>query len=420
MIVYRSFLNQRTGYSLAAAMDVLALAEAGVDFKTCTLSPRQPVDLRLDLFGRAQKAVAERHDPRGWELPGVQFLRAIPTDALAPYDRARSETFPVFSGRRDQRFVCATVFEAPVWPAGWGSSCNLYDRIVLPGEWLAQAARARGVVSPITVVPHAMEWPPEKDENGLSDIPPPFHRAKWWWERPSRTRDGYGWRGLHVFADGTHMLRKNLSSAVEAFWRAFDHDDGAVMLLKTSWFAPVHEAIFMHELHEIRRRLGRTRYAPVGIIDSTLTWSEHWGLFRWCTCYLSMAYAEGVGLPLIQAGGLGKPIVCTHGPGHLDTAPQALFVNSRDAIAGQLEALDPLATLDRCDNCDRHFGVAHIHHDDPWRVPSIEHAAELLRTVHMPEHVQYAQEAAKRVRERHGLAQVGAQLARIVREVEAS
>ena len=418
-LVYRSFLFQKTGYSLAAHMDVLAMAEAGAGewpggFKTCTLTPKAP-PLTFDLFGRAQQVAQERHDPASWKLPGVQIIRSIPTDVFAPYERARSDQgFPIYRGP-EQRVICATVFEAPRWPMGWASSCNLYDAIVVPGEWLAQAARAAGVESRIEVIPHAMEWPPERDENGLSEIPP-VDKAKWWWERPSQLRDGYGYRGPHVFTDGTNMLRKNLSSAVEAFWRAFDHDDGAVMLLKTSWFKPIHEAVFMHELSQIRKKLGRTKYAPVGLIDSTLTWSEHWSLFHWCTTYLSMAYAEGVGYPLLQAGGLGKVIVCTDSPGHRDTAPQALFVESRDATFGQLRPFDPVSTLDRCEHCGYEFGVAHIHEDDPWRVPLIESAAVRLREATKPQVQAGALIDAVKVHDRHNLRAVGEQFLKLARE----
>lgn len=393
---YRGYLSLKSGYAMASMMDCLALDRVGADFKCGSLVPGRGVH---DYFGPADEVVARRLDPTCWDAPGTQILRCIPTDALAPMENARSDQGFMVSNRRDQRKICATVFESPVWPKGWIAASNLYDALVLPSQWLADTARAAGVVAPIHVIPHALVWEGE-------------------WARESAARKGYGFswwdepvgdEPVRVLSEGTYMLRKNIPAAVEAFWRAFEPGE-AVLQLHTHWFRRDHRALLMEELwarrERVRRETGRRALAAVVIDDSNLDWHQLWERYHWVAAaplrgiYLSMAYAEGVGYPILMAAGLGLPVVCTDCEGHRDTAPWSYLVKSTPTRPGALFPFDPMHDS---------FRIAHIYDDDPWWKPDPLDAAEKLRmAVRKPS--DELLEIQRAVRLRHSLFEVGTKL----------
>lgn len=353
-LTYRSFLFQQTGYGLAAHQDILSLADAGADFKTSSLTPSVYQD---GIFGRSQDAAKARHDPNAWKDSDTVLYRSIPTDAIAPFWRGRSDSFQV-RANRVQKLGLFTVFESPVWPKGWRVAANAYDGLSVPAGWLALAAREAGVEVPIHVIPHALEFPDKAPE-------PALPKCEAWWEAP------IGDERIKVLCEGTYMLRKNIPAVVEAFYRAFNPLE-AVLLIHTHYFKPVHKYLLMGELREVRERLKIRHAPPVLISDARLSWDELWSLFSWSTIYCSLAYAEGVGYPLLFAGGLGIPIVCTDHVGHRNTAPQALFAKSSDRLFESLEPFDPLVKYDN-------FQIAHIHPEDVWRRPDPSDAAYCLQ-----------------------------------------
>lgn len=393
--VYRSFFVN-SGYGFAAAMDALALKAAGADFATCTLAREPP----MAVFGRGSDAAIAHYDADSWrDTTRPHLVRAIPTDVLGPFPRARSCSAPGgYAGSR-QKVALLTVFEAPVWPAGWVATSNAYDLLSVPGRWLADAAVAADVKTPIRVIPHAMDWP--------DPMPPPALPPCGAWFDPSPPRTDF-----KVLVDGTYMARKNLAGAVEAFWRAYNANE-ATLLVHTHWFSPGHRDRFLGELADIRLRLGKKRYAPVLVSAADLGWRQLWAMYAWADIYLSLSRAEGVGLGLVMAAGLGKAVVATDSPGHRDTVPHARFVAAQDVPASKCLASDPMTVLDS-------FRVAHIHPLDPWREPSVEDAEAQLRALHRTADgysTERSRKAAAEARRRHDPAAVGAQLVALAKEL---
>lgn len=397
-MIYRGYLSHRSGYAMASMMDCLALERAGVDFSCASLVPGRGVQ---GFFGAADEVVARRIDPTCWNEPGPQIIRCIPTDALAPLPSARSDQgFPA-SHRSDQKLICATVFECEQWPVGWVTASNLYDALILPNEWLADTARRAGVTSPIHVVPHALDW------DAPSEMPAPHPMGESWWEEPT------GCETIRVLFEGTYMLRKNIPAAVEAFWRAFERAE-AVMLVHTYFFQPEHRALLMRALWEKRmllRREGKTDFPPVIIDSASLDWARLWKMYHWAKqaargcAYISTAYAEGVGYPLLMAAGLGIPVVCTDCPGHRDAVPFAHFIPSTPTTPGRLWPFDPV---------DRTFRIAHIYEDDPWFRPDPEQAGHIL---HAAAKCTVADSDRASLFNRHDPEMVGRQLASVAGSV---
>lgn len=374
MLTYRGFLSLKSGYAMASMMDCLALDRVNAPFKCASLvRSHRPV---IGLFGESDEVVARHVDPSCWDAPGTQIIRCIPTDAIAPMLNARSDQgFPVHLGP-DQKRICATVFETPNWPVGWVTAANSYDALILPAQWLKESAEFAGVKSPIFVVPHALDFPEVAPARELN-IPAEY------WFGPSSADVAHTGRSpremppYRVLFEGTYMLRKNIPAAVEAFWRAFEPGE-AEMLVHTHFFHPDHRAFLMRELWERKEKFSPRTLPLVRVSDCPLGWNDLWGMYSWCASapakgiYISMAYAEGVGYPLLMAAGLGIDVVCTDFVGHRATVPFAQMVNSTPTNPGKLRPFDPM---------DRSFRIAHIYDEDQWMRPDPEHAAGILKAI---------------------------------------
>lgn len=120
----------------------------------------------------------------------------------------------------------------------------------------------------------------------------------------ARAEFGFGAREfvcLFVFDAASIVKRKNPGAAISAFRRAFAPDEPARLVLKTVNLAPRLRAAFERLAGDARVEL-RDGYVPHGeVLD----------LVAACDAYLSLHRSEGLGLTLLDALLLGKPVVAT-------------------------------------------------------------------------------------------------------------
>jgi glycosyltransferase involved in cell wall biosynthesis len=106
---------------------------------------------------------------------------------------------------------------------------------------------------------------------------------------------------LFVFDAASIVKRKNPGAAIRAFRRAFASDEPVRLVLKTVNLAPRLRAAFERLAGDARVEL-RNGYLPHGeVLD----------LVAACDAYLSLHRSEGLGLTLLDALLLGKPVVAT-------------------------------------------------------------------------------------------------------------
>jgi hypothetical protein len=161
---------------------------------------------------------------------------------------------------------------------------------------------------------------------------------------------------LFVFDYFSTVERKNPVGLIEAFQRAFEPDEGPWLMLKTI------NAEFRPEARE------RLRHAIGGrddilLVDATIEETELAALYERADCYVSMHRAEGYGLTLAQAMVLGKPVIATDWSGNTD------FMTPSNAYLVDYE-LGPVGP-----------DAEHYPQEGVWAIPSVEHAAELMREV---------------------------------------
>jgi glycosyltransferase involved in cell wall biosynthesis len=162
-----------------------------------------------------------------------------------------------------------------------------------------------------------------------------------------------GFRVLVMFDFFSTLERKNPLGAIKAFRRAFNPEDGAVLVLKSvnGQHRPERQA----ELMEASG--GRS---DIVLIDRTISGAERDALISACDCYLSLHRSEGHGLPLAEAMATGKPVVATAYGGNME------FMNTENSY---LVAWTPTCVGE---------GVEHYPAGANWAEPDVDDAARLL------------------------------------------
>jgi hypothetical protein len=151
--------------------------------------------------------------------------------------------------------------------------------------------------------------------------------------------------------------RKNPDGVIEAFRRAFALGSGAKLVLKT-----------VNGRDRKPRVLAELEAAAAGRDDIVLTDGyvserERDAMIAACDCYVSLHRAEGLGLPMLEAMWLGKPVIATGYSGNLD------FMDDASSY------LVPFRLVSVPENEMIHAAAAR------WAEPSVEVASSHMRRV---------------------------------------
>ena len=162
---------------------------------------------------------------------------------------------------------------------------------------------------------------------------------------------------LFVFDFRSVMKRKNPLGLVAAFRRAFQPNEGPLLVIKC-----VNGEKRFSEFSEL--------LSAVKGMDDVIVINEYFeaeksaALMNLCDCYVSLHRSEGLGLTLAEAMLLGKPVIATGYSGNLDfmTPDTSYMVPWKRVKVGKgAEAYSSMAT---------------------WAEPDIGVAAEMMRTVY--------------------------------------
>jgi hypothetical protein len=172
-------------------------------------------------------------------------------------------------------------------PADWTAQCNAMDAIWVPSQWVREMFVSSGVRVPVSVV-------------GVDALAPP-------WVAPP---DAGHFRLLSVFE---WSERKNPLGLLRAWCAAFDGDDGVALTLKVSRY-PDPEKTFEYVQSSCGARSSASsrcaraahRHRAARAVGAQM---------RSCTsaaiAYVSLAHAEGWGLPPWEATLAGRPVLHT-------------------------------------------------------------------------------------------------------------
>jgi glycosyltransferase involved in cell wall biosynthesis len=316
------YLRDESGWGAAARGYVRALESLGVPVALddlSGLSSNRSGDLSLGAF-------TEGHS---------YDVNLVCVDAAQHYAILSHLGTDLFEDRYN---IAAWTWELPRFPEKWHDRFAYYDEIWVTTSFVANTLAP---VSPVPVV----RVPPvltssvvgscEKGRRRLGVEPEEFVF-------------------LFVFDFHSHMQRKNPLATIEAFKMAFTPGEAARLVFKC-----VNAGSDPEGFSEM---CAKSRGYPVDIHSGYWSALDLRDLMAACDAYVSLHRSEGMGLTITDAMALGKPVIATSWSGNMD------FMNVSNSF--------PV----RYDLVELQDNVGPYRAGEVWANPSVEHAAEQMRT----------------------------------------
>jgi glycosyltransferase involved in cell wall biosynthesis len=239
------------------------------------------------------------------------------------------------------RNIGCTMFETDRLPGDWLAHCNAMDAIWVPAEWVRDMFLASGVTVPVSVVGvDAIDLPVE---------PPPA-------DGPFRFLSVFEW-----------SERKNPLGLLRAWCAAFDGDPDVALVLKVGRHADARQNLeFMQS--ELKRALAgikpRRSFPRIDISPHLLSTAQMRQLHERCHAYVSLAHAEGWGLPPWEATLAARPVI------HTAWSAPMEFVHAQGQVACHLSPVYGMAEF-----------VPFYDNSMQWAEPHLDDAVHKLRAL---------------------------------------
>lgn len=226
-------------------------------------------------------------------------------------------------------------WELPDFPDEWLESFSYVDEVWVPSIFVRDAVKKKSSV-PVTVIPHPIE-----------KINIPYLKREYF-KLPIEV-----FLFLMMYDTYSIQERKNPKGCINAFKRAFKHNDVSVgLVIKVN---NANEA----ELAELEQEVGE--YKNIYIIAQTINRYEVDSLISCCDSFVSLHRSEGFGLVLAESMAMGKTVIATNWSGNVD------FMKHDNSICIDYE----LKQLNR----DYGPYKAYQH----WAEPDLEQATHMMR-----------------------------------------
>lgn len=205
--------------------------------------------------------------------------------------------------RIEKRFNAMVPFwELPILPRTWKHGLRMMDMVLAPSLFVKETLERELPDVPIIHFPQAVSLP--------VDIKP--DRARW--KLPAD----------HVvflcsFDVTSDVERKNPWAAIRAYTQAFSPDDPSTLVIKIN--ARHVRSEQRGPLAELARLAVRRN--DLVVIDGDLPFRDLLTLYASCDVVVSLHRAEGLGLVLLEAMTLGKPVISTAWSGNMDFTTSA-------------------------------------------------------------------------------------------------
>ncbi len=245
----------------------------------------------------------------------------------------------------DKLLVAYSMWELPVLPTPWMQALESFDVLVAGSEFIRHAFEFNLSKVQTIVTKHPLYLP----DNITGDR-----------QRFSLPADKTIF--VTAFEPNSDPVRKNPRGALRAFLAAFPDDDSVCLVIK------INNAYSDGILHPSVVELQRIANADdrIVFVTASMPYIDVLGLYASCDVFVSLHRAEGLGLGLMEAMALGKPVIATGWSGNMsfmDHTCACLVPYVLIPVNGSIPA----------------YTIAELGREAKWAEPSLAHASAWMR-----------------------------------------
>ncbi len=327
-------LSSSVGLGAAARNTAHALGALGIPFDTVNVvsmpPPRQqPMGADSTRLGGGRQAEI-RINLFHTNPPEIRSLLNSPSIASIPL----------------QRFNAAVPFwELSELPPSWVDCLDAMDAVLAPSLFLQRMVERTMSDMPVLHFPQGIHLP--------RDI------------RIDRGRWGMGADEV-VFVCSfdlqSDMTRKNPLGVIAAFRRAFGEHDAARLIVRVNH---AESANLKSDMEALKREAG----GAVQLLLGPLSFDDVLSLYASADVYVSLHRAEGLGLGMLEAMALGKPVIATAYSGNMD------FMDEDTAVLVGLPVGRPVKP-------SRAYDLSVVGENQQWAEPDIDQGSAAMRKLY--------------------------------------
>lgn len=180
--------------------------------------------------------------------------------------------------------------------------CNCADEIVVPSRWCRDTFMASGVNKPISVVPLGVDTSIYK--RGAEPL-----------SFGGKLKD---FVFLSVFG---WSLRKGYDTLLKAYLQEFTSDDPVTLLISSRYFGSTDECkkkVIREDIARVSSMVSNPKKPQIVLFGDVLSDAMMPRMYASADCYVLPSRGEGFGLPYLEAGACGLPVIATRYSGHTD------------------------------------------------------------------------------------------------------
>lgn len=274
MIVnYIGPLKDHSGYGEANRNTVAALDAAGVEVSATVVNyTRDPSN--FGLFEEIIKKVTKNQSDGK-----IEILHTTPDE----YARLMTP---------DRFHIGQFYWETSRVPASFVKGLNSMNEIWTGSQANKDAMQNSGVIVPIYVFPQATDT--------QRVFPEPYELDDF---------EGYKFYSIFEWTE-----RKNPKALVRAFYDEFAGQDDVCLIIKSYFrdFTPGNKRMIRNEIKQIKSQYMNTKLPPIFFVPDLMDREQVMRLHATGDCFVSAHRGEGWGIPQVEAGLAGNPIISTN------------------------------------------------------------------------------------------------------------
>ncbi|NTW28732.1 MAG: glycosyltransferase family 4 protein [Coriobacteriia bacterium] len=279
------YVTANLGLGVAARNTLARLVEANEPLRVISIDPGS---------GHVGKDATHEHMvARTTHVPySVNLFHINPPEVIGHAGKWRNQL-----DLRSSINVCVPFWELPHLPPLWSRILGCMDYVLAPTRFIEQACLEELPRERVLYYPQTIEVPRQVSGN----------RDHW-----SIPNDVVAF--LVTLDINSDVERKNPWAAIEAFAMAFPERSDVRLVVRLNGIPTT--PITIAQVTALRSRAASDH--RVRLIEGSLSYQQILSLYASCDVLLSLHRSEGLGLPLMEAMSLGKPVVATAWSGNMD------------------------------------------------------------------------------------------------------